>query len=227
DLDILLTGNDGMSRVSKIYRNDNGKFTDIGAGLIGVSSGSAAWGDYDRDGDSDILLTGSDKDMNKIAAVYRNDNGKFTDIRANLTGVYYSSVAWGDYDNDGDPDILLTGDTGSAKISKVYRNDGGKFTDVNAGLDGVSGGSAIWEDYDNDGDPDIFLNGDDGVHKISKIYCNNLNTAGTGQGGLHDVISVLKIVAGMKGVAVETDDINGDGKIGIAEAIWLLLLLAE
>jgi len=26
---------------------------------------------------------------------------------------------------------------------------------------------------------------------------------------------------------VETDDINGDGKIGIAEAIWLLLLLAE
>ncbi len=227
DLDILLTGHDGMSRISKVYKNDNGKFTDIAADLIGVSSGSAAWGDYDRDGDLDILLTGSDKDGNKIARIYRNDNGKFTDIRANLTGVHYSSVAWGDYDNDGDPDILLTGDTGSEKISKLYRNDDGKFTDVNAGLDGVSGGSAIWEDYDKDGDPDIFLSGDDGVHKISKIYRNNLNSAGAGEGGLQDVISVLKIVAGMKGVTVETDDINGDGKIGLAEAVWLLLLLSD
>jgi hypothetical protein len=40
-----------------------------------------------------------------------------------LTGVHHSSVAWGDHDNDGDLDILLTGDTGSGYISKIYRND--------------------------------------------------------------------------------------------------------
>ncbi len=45
--------------------------------------------------------------------MYRNDGGGvFTDIGAALTGVYWSSVAWGDYDNDGDLDILLAGDSG-------------------------------------------------------------------------------------------------------------------
>ncbi len=42
----------------------------------------------------------------------------FTDIGAGLTGVYASSVAWGDYDNDGDLDILLTGYTGSGATSR-------------------------------------------------------------------------------------------------------------
>ncbi len=40
-----------------------------------------------------------------------------------LTGVRWSSVAWGDYDNDGDLDILLTGDDGSKPIASVFRNN--------------------------------------------------------------------------------------------------------
>jgi hypothetical protein len=55
--------------------------------------------------------------------VYRNDGGNFVDIVAGLPGVSQGSVAWGDYDNDGDLDILLTGYTGSEWISRVYRND--------------------------------------------------------------------------------------------------------
>ena len=49
------------------------------------------------------------------------------------------SGAWGDYDNDGDLDILLTGRHGApAYVAKVYRNDGGgAFTDIGAGLTGV------------------------------------------------------------------------------------------
>ena len=46
----------------------------------------------------------------------------FGDIGAGLSGVYDSSVAWGDYDNDGDLDILLTGHDGSNPIARVYRN---------------------------------------------------------------------------------------------------------
>ncbi len=38
----------------------------------------------------------------------------------------YGSVAWGDYDNDGDLDILLTGDGYRLRSSKIYRNDGGR-----------------------------------------------------------------------------------------------------
>jgi len=105
------------------------EFTPVNAGLTGVYVSSVAWGDYDNDGDLDILLTGADSGWNPISQVYRNDGGAFTDISAGLTGVRYSSVAWGDYDNDGDLDILLTGwDSGGSRISKVCRNNRGSNT---------------------------------------------------------------------------------------------------
>ena len=47
-----------------------------------------AWGDYDNDGDLDILLTGLDASNNFVAQIYRNDGGgTFNDISAGLTGV--------------------------------------------------------------------------------------------------------------------------------------------
>ena len=180
DLDILLTGYVGSNvGISKVYRNDGGgTFTDIGAALTGVFAGSVAWGDYDSDGDLDILLAGWVPFSTRLAKVYRNDGGGvFTDIGAALTGVAYSSAAWGDYDNDGDLDILLAGATVSNYVSHVYRNDGSDvFTDAGAALTGVASGSVAWGDYDNDGDLDILLAGmgfsppDSGV---SRVYRND------------------------------------------------------
>lgn len=93
-------------------------FTDIGAPLPGITDGSVAWGDYDNDGDLDILLAGS-TGSDRIAKIYRNDDGNFVDINAALPGVLRSSVAWGDYDNDGDLDILLTGSSNAGLITKI------------------------------------------------------------------------------------------------------------
>jgi predicted nucleotidyltransferase len=178
DLDILLIGDAAASRITKLYRNDGGgSFAEVSAGLPAASYGSVAWGDYDNDGDLDILLTGSDASSTPIAQVYRSDGGStFIDISAGLTGVDASSGAWGDYDNDGDLDILLTGqDRYSAKTAKVYRNDGGgAFTDIGAGLAAVSMGSAAWGDHDNDGDLDILLTGEDTSYApTAKIYRND------------------------------------------------------
>ncbi len=146
DLDLLLTGFSGPLVASsppttKLYRNDVGTFVEVGpTGLPAVAYSSAAWGDYDNDGDLDILLTGWSAPGSYVAGIYRNDGGgRFTDIGAGLTPAYEGSAAWGDYDNDGDLDILLTGrDSGSYAYASVYRNDGGgAFTDIGAGLHGV------------------------------------------------------------------------------------------
>ncbi|MFH0879401.1 MAG: LamG-like jellyroll fold domain-containing protein, partial [Lentisphaerota bacterium] len=139
--------------------NNAGSFTNANAGLPGAGFGSAVWGDYDNDGDLDILLAGSSTTEGRISRIYRNDDGAFMDIDAGLIGVSYCRAAWGDYDNDGDLDILLAGDSAMGRISRIYRNDDGVFTDIDAGLQGISSGGAAWGDYDNDGDLDVLLSG--------------------------------------------------------------------
>ena len=101
-------------------------FDDISAALTGVDQGSVAWGDYDGDGDLDILLTG-DTGSAYVTEVWRNDGGgSFSQASTAPTGVNWSDAAWGDYDNDGDLDILLAGYTaGSTQVTEVWRNDGG------------------------------------------------------------------------------------------------------
>ncbi|MBE9128186.1 MULTISPECIES: S8 family serine peptidase [unclassified Coleofasciculus] len=130
DLDILLTGwkdESWSNGVAKVYENTGSGFTDINAGLTNVGHSSAVWGDYDNDGDLDILLTGAgasnDGQFENLTKVYENTGSGFTDINAPLTNVMLNSAVWGDYDNDGDLDILLAGHDGSDYIGKVYRNN--------------------------------------------------------------------------------------------------------
>ncbi len=175
DLDILLTGIDyDQVEVCNIYQNNDGLFHDINAGLLGVNYGSSAWGDYDNDGDLDIVITGKNFSIGSVSRIYRNDDGVFTDIDAGLIDVEECCVEWGDYDNDGDLDILFTGSSSEGGEAIIYRNDGGIFTDIHAGLLGVTKSGAAWGDYDNDGDLDIFILGYNELNiAMSKIYRND------------------------------------------------------
>jgi len=179
DLDVLLTGLSESGYISKIYNNDSGIFKDSNAGLTGAYYGSVEWGDYDNDGDLDVLLTGYVSSSENISKIYRNDLGTFTDINAGLTGIWYGSAKWGDYDNDGDLDILLSGaktDDTYDPVSKIYRNDGNDtFSDqTDIILTAVSYSSLDWGDFENDGDLDIIISGMTNDYKrISKIYQNN------------------------------------------------------
>ncbi len=94
-----------------------------------------------------------------------------------------SGLAWGDYDNDGDPDLFLVNFCGSildpdATESEdgrcaLYRNDGNRrFTDVSreAGVDrSLFGMAAAWGDYDNDGDLDLYVT----AYGSNVLFCNN------------------------------------------------------
>ena len=95
--------------------------------FTGVRNSSSTWGDYDNDGDLDLLITGSDGQV-EIAKIYSNHgDGVFIEESGIvLAGISMGSAEWGDYDNDGDLDILMAG----SYLAKIYKNEGNnQFTE--------------------------------------------------------------------------------------------------
>ena len=210
DLDLVLLGHTGSAAITRVYRNDGGgTFTDISAGLPGVNYAGAAWGDCDSDGDLDLALAGRDGSGARLSRIYRNDGGAFTNINAGLPSLDWAHLAWGDYDNDGDLDLVLVGHTGSAPLTRLYRNDGGSFAEVNPGLVNIYAGQAAWGDYDNDGDLDLLLAGADGWVGQTRIYRNNADGTFTDIG------------AGLPGIyrsSVAWGDYDSDGDLDLVLA---------
>ncbi|HOX57256.1 MAG TPA: FG-GAP-like repeat-containing protein [Candidatus Paceibacterota bacterium] len=176
-LDVLLNGG-----LPPVWRNVGGAFTNSGVGPPAIRRGSVAWGDYDNDGHLDMLLTGAQlaDGIGAISQIWRNTGHDFTNINADLPAVFRSAAAWGDYDNDGRLDFVLTGTTNadaSGSIAQIWRNTGAGFTNINAGLPGVSCSSVAWGDYDNDGRLDILITGTNAIlGRISKIWRNQTPT---------------------------------------------------
>jgi len=126
NLDLLITGKDlSLVPVSYVYRNNGDKtFSFANAGLVGTALGPADWIDYDNDGDLDIMLAGENAGCGNASTrlYYNNGIGEFYEYLAGLPFVERASSAWGDYDNDGDYDLLLTGLSGDP-VTRLYRND--------------------------------------------------------------------------------------------------------
>jgi len=176
DLDILLAGNSGSEFVTEVWRNENGlAFTRAITSIAPVGYSAVAWGDYDRDGDLDILLAGlrMDAGYEYVTEVWRNEAGlTFTQAVTNLTGVADGSVAWGDYDDDGDLDILLAGESAGEHMTEIWRNDGGTFAQASSAPTAITVGSVAWGDYDDDGDLDILLAGSSPAGRVTQVWRN-------------------------------------------------------
>jgi len=178
DLDLLVSGETDTATITHLYRNNGGSF-DLASTFTGLTAGSAAWGDYDNDGDLDLLLCGitgiSSGSAPVLTRLYRNDAGTFILVPTALPNVYLGSVAWNDYDNDGDVDVLISGATGGfGAVCKIYRNEGNAvFTELEAGFPNVNLGNATWGDYDADGDWDVVVTGNGGNPGLTKLFRND------------------------------------------------------
>ena len=159
DLDLLLNGQGAVGFISRLYRNDDGVFVNAELPLTPGAWGSATWADYDGDGDLDGLMFGAQSGSSAAAEWCRNDAGLFAVVPASLPDLLGAAADWGDYDGDGDEDLLIAGLWNGWPVTRVYRNDGGQFVGVQTDLAGVAFGTVQWGDYDADGDLDILLAG--------------------------------------------------------------------
>jgi FG-GAP-like repeat/ASPIC and UnbV len=172
DVDALVLRGAWLGRTGKIPKslvrnNGDGTFTDVtfDAGLVepATPTQTAAWADFDNDGDLDLFV-GAEAVMGyePPCQLWRNKgDGTFEEI-AEKAGVqnfrFAKGVSWGDYDEDGDPDIYVSN---LGQENRLYRNNGdATFTDVAREL-GVA--LPVWSfvpwfwDFDNDGKLDLFV----------------------------------------------------------------------
>jgi len=168
DLEIIIGGESQEAVLwdeCRVYRNEKGSFTETAINLYATSEGVISCADYDGDLDTDIFISGedlSDYITTFHSTLYKNDNNRFIDTKMGIEEVKRSDACWGDYDNDGDLDLAISGrliGMAKTKITKLYRNDSGSLVDTNITFTGTSWSSLKWIDYDNDGDLDLLACG--------------------------------------------------------------------
>jgi len=176
-LDLFVTNN--VNSPNRLYHNNgDGTFTPVLNSPIvdeGTYSHAAAWADYNQDGNLDLVVT--DFHATDFNRLFQGDGqGGFTSDQNSPVALSATSalgIAWGDYDNDGDPDLFVANTNG--ENNQLYRNDKGKFSLMTTGdivNDGGTSVGGVWGDYDNDGDLDLYVT-NSGALEPNFFYENN------------------------------------------------------
>ena len=177
DLALLHSGGRLSSEVS-IFRNDGrGGFGEGWIHALNGDFGRLTAADIDTDGDTDLVATGSSAGGSFASVLPNSGDGTFGSIR-NLDLVRgIASVAFADFDRDGDLDL-------AAAVSfrlVCMRNDGGVFTEAQSLSVGPDPTLVSATDLDGDGDVDLatgnvfenvslFLNEGDGLFEAGRNY---------------------------------------------------------
>jgi alpha-tubulin suppressor-like RCC1 family protein len=158
--DVLICGLVGANAQFRLYRNlGNGTFTNVSAGFQDIYRGMGAWFDFDGDGRLDVLMSGQTGPGVRFTALYRNNgDGTFTNVSSGLPATSYAWLAIGDGDNDGQPDVFLSGNNGTNSVGRLFRGQtNGSFVQVVSPFPTNLAPVASWGDYDLDGRLDLAL----------------------------------------------------------------------
>jgi hypothetical protein len=181
-------------------------FTDVttsAPGDTGVCRG-ITFVDFDGDGFPDLTWS---REGTPVVRMARNDrNGHFTEVTPApmLLGGNSTTLAWADFDNDGDLDLYSVEEESP---NHLYRNDGnGVFNDITTGAlgDPGHGHGMTWIDYDKDGDVDIFF---------ANLYTSGRLLRNDGGGNFSDVTPPPMTASEGGGVASADYDLDGDPDI--------------
>jgi len=236
-LDLFLGGVEETP--AQLYRNRNGTFEKVTqqAGLAAqTDTFSAAFGDYDRDGDLDLIVTrwgvlGADKitvehlwrnngDGTFAAATHQAglaDLGVFLEGDENNLFSYTFTPNFADIDNDGWPDLLVAADFGSSRVFRNQRN--GTFANVTTQvISDENGMGAAVGDYDNDGDLDWFVSSIHDPNGMAEGFwgvSGNRLYQNQGDGTFTDATTAAGVREGFWGWGSCFADFNNDGFLDI------------
>jgi hypothetical protein len=205
DQDIIVTGLNSDWWVSiYIYENLKDSFDLKSTIMCGFISGFIEPADYDRDGDVDLLIGGSYGCGGATTSkIYNNINGNFEDANLNMEGLFYSSGKWGDYDSDGDIDIIINGTitvNGDGDSTILYRNNAGSFERITHQIPSTRN-KIHFVDYDNDGDLDVI-----GGNRLSQNNETNF---------IERLSNTPEIHTGILNSHVEPGDYDNDGDVDL------------
>lgn len=197
---IVLNGGWSPARSDLYWNHGDGTFGRGSAGDLtrrAIVTSGPAFADYDGDGWVDLYLAEATSGTGPFQPrLHRaTGHGTFTPVDLGPAITYANSAVWGDYDNDGDPDLFTCNYT---TASSLWRNDGhGQFTKMTNGLPAsASTAHAAWADYDHDGDLDIAL--------------SSLNDTRLYRNGGPDGFMLATTLAGARGMPAWAD-YNNDG----------------
>lgn len=198
----------------------------------GIDKARVQWGDIDNDGDLDLAISGVDESVNRRLIFYRNNgNNTFTNVNEPMgttSGITSGAIDWGDYDNDGDIDLAITGRSGTGADARfvIFRNNGDNtFTNVAEPMGANKGVSAEhqsirWGDYDNDGDLDLAVCGafDEVADGVTTLEANKRLTIfrNDGNNSFVNAIEPMGTNTGLKGSSIAWGDYNNDGWLDLA-----------
>ena len=204
DDDIIVTGlTSDNTLIMRLYRNEGGqKFTPIKEIFVPITDGSVEWGDYDNDEDLDILASGKQFNNQLSTIIYRNDKGIFTQTEPGIPGIYNGNATWGDFDNDKDLDILITGNNGSKPLTAVYANTNGKYGRVVQQFIPLKNSAGAWGDLDSDNYMDFIVSGEDyDGYPVCMIYKNQ-------KGAFFSEVAVA--IRPLRGCSIDLGDYDND-----------------
>jgi hypothetical protein len=228
DMDLALMGSASTGTITNVYKNNDGQFQNTNSNFTSFIGGDIEFVDVDQDGYLDVAVSGNAEGGVRKSELYKNRNGRGFQLidNYNVEGLSQTDMEWGDLDNDGDPDLIISGINSKSEYVTLYYTNLGDFNFLEEGLfydRGVIKGEIDIVDADQDGDNDLFITGtndNQSLHRnalrntyVRASYEDQGKRVDSNGNTMNDDRAFYNVEAGFKNGNTVYADIDGDGEL--------------